>query len=245
MRAEFPDKVDDFRLPMSRDEYNEGVTDDRPLSPLRFAYILDGLERKAFEADDHFADVEGLLDSITAGLGDVEKTVKELEENAVLSAGYGLTKNGTEMALANPIGGDVNVTGSVASQQGHGQFVDSPSFVAGFANLRNGIIRLYCIDTGGYIEIESPDAILSPRKQYLQDKDGKIALDESGFIEVSNGFKVNGLQIIGTRKTGWTEPTGSPDKTQGFDTENPDVKALARFLYALYVDLVSHGIIGE
>jgi hypothetical protein len=51
MKAQYPDAIDNFQLPLSREEYNAGVTDERPLSPLRFAFILQEVERHLFELD--------------------------------------------------------------------------------------------------------------------------------------------------------------------------------------------------
>ena len=46
MKANFPDSVPDFRLPLTREQYNDGVTEERPLSSLRIAYEIAELAKK-------------------------------------------------------------------------------------------------------------------------------------------------------------------------------------------------------
>jgi hypothetical protein len=44
MRADLPDTLPDFRLP-PREEYNAGVSEERPLSPVRMAYEITELAK--------------------------------------------------------------------------------------------------------------------------------------------------------------------------------------------------------
>lgn len=237
----YPDQLQDFGLVQQRSKRNSlPVAPGDRLTLEDVAYHLDEIEKKigANNSEDKR--------SHDYRLRTVEEELDAITQNVVTEAGFGLTKNGNELALANPILGPVAAIGTVTSQNGHGQFTDFPSFVAGHPNLRNGITRYNCIDTTNHIEIESPDSIAENRKQYLMDLAGKIPVEETdGTLNVDSGFKVGGAQVVAQRITGWVEPTGTFDRTVGFDADAPDIGRLAIFLKALYLDLVAHGLIGE
>lgn len=54
---------------------------------------------------------------------------------------------------------------------------------------------------------------------------------------------INGTQVVGTRKTGWSDPTGTPSKAT-FATSTVTTSELAAFVFALYNDLKNHGLVG-
>jgi hypothetical protein len=75
--------------------------------------------------------------------------------------------------------------------------------------------------------------------------DGANQLQVNGSITVSTGgaFKVNNVQVLGARKTGWTAMTGTATRST-VATGAATVTDLAERLKALIDDLISHGVIG-
>jgi hypothetical protein len=272
MKAQYPDAIDDFHLPLSREEYNAGVTDERPLSPLRFAYILQEVERHLFELDAEQGTQDETLqaldkeqDSLASLIGELQTKMKTVEtELDAITEVISIAAAAPPGALAIDEQGRLGVgtttpteklhvlgktrsTDTMLAENGHGQFTDFPSVSCGYQNLRNGVLRLYCIDTVNYIEVESPDDISQNRKQYLQNKTGKVVIEESddGRIDVTSGYEVGGTQVVGPRIQGWATPTGTSDRTARWDADNPDLNQIAIWLKALYEDLVTHGLLGE
>lgn len=54
---------------------------------------------------------------------------------------------------------------------------------------------------------------------------------------------INGTQVVGVRKTGWSDPTGTPSKAT-FAVSTVTTSELAAFVFALYNDLKNHGLVG-
>ncbi len=50
-------------------------------------------------------------------------------------------------------------------------------------------------------------------------------------------------QVVTSRQTGWTAPTGTPSRA-GFATSSATVTQLAEFCLAMYADLATHGLVG-
>lgn len=64
-----------------------------------------------------------------------------------------------------------------------------------------------------------------------------------GNINLSGVYKVGGTQVLGTRKTGWTAPTGTATRS-AFATSTVTLSQLAERVKALIDDMTSHGAIG-
>lgn len=67
-----------------------------------------------------------------------------------------------------------------------------------------------------------------------------------GSIDMGTALRYRGTQVIGSRKTGWSVPTGTATRT-AFDTTTVTLQALAEHVKALIDDLHStagHGMIG-
>lgn len=62
-------------------------------------------------------------------------------------------------------------------------------------------------------------------------------------VNVTTHWRVDGTQVVGTQKTGWTAATGAAERTT-FDTTTVTTEQLARKVKALIDDLLSHGLIG-
>ncbi len=70
-------------------------------------------------------------------------------------------------------------------------------------------------------------------------------LVNAGWLRVatSYGLKVNSVQVVTGRQTGWTAATGTPTRTT-FATSSVTLPNLAERVKALIDDLISHGLIG-
>lgn len=64
----------------------------------------------------------------------------------------------------------------------------------------------------------------------------------STFMNVSTAFQVNGVQVLGARRTGWTAQTTA--QTRGDMGGAPVLATVASTLAALIADLTAHGAIG-
>jgi hypothetical protein len=75
----------------------------------------------------------------------------------------------------------------------------------------------------------------------------EITIALSANPDVSGEYRVDGVRVVGNRKTGWTLPTGTATRT-GFDTSTATVTQLAEAFKALIEDLhanAGHGLIGS
>jgi hypothetical protein len=69
-----------------------------------------------------------------------------------------------------------------------------------------------------------------------------------GDFNITNNFfrgalSLNATQVVSTRRTGWTAPTGTPTRTT-FTTSTVTLPGLAERVKALIDDLIAHGLIG-
>lgn len=74
--------------------------------------------------------------------------------------------------------------------------------------------------------------------KYISVATGDNALNLTNLL-----LKINGTQVVGTRKAGWGTPTGTATRT-AFDTSSVTLPQLAERLKALIDDLKLHGLIG-
>jgi len=65
----------------------------------------------------------------------------------------------------------------------------------------------------------------------------------NGLNILASAYRVGANQVLGSRKTGWTAPTGTATRTT-FDTATVTLPELAERVKALIDDLISHGAIG-
>jgi hypothetical protein len=70
-----------------------------------------------------------------------------------------------------------------------------------------------------------------------------LQLNGSMTVSTGNAYKVNNVQVVNARKTGWAVATGTPTRTT-FDTTTVTLPQLAERVKALIDDLSSHGLIG-
>lgn len=76
--------------------------------------------------------------------------------------------------------------------------------------------------------------------------DAKAALASPSFttlVDNSGPYKVAGVQVVTSRRTGWSSPTGTASRA-AFDTSGTTVSQLAQRLKAIIDDLSTHGLIG-
>jgi len=57
-------------------------------------------------------------------------------------------------------------------------------------------------------------------------------------------LKVNNVQVVGARDTGWTAMTGTPDESTAYATSSVTLAQLAGRVMALQTALTTHGLIG-
>ncbi len=61
---------------------------------------------------------------------------------------------------------------------------------------------------------------------------------------LSPALKVNNLNVLGPRRSGWTSISNIPDKSKDLSLITGDSSSIAKLLRALVSDLVAHGLIG-
>lgn len=67
-------------------------------------------------------------------------------------------------------------------------------------------------------------------------------LDVTGIINTGSNYAVDGVQVVGNRRTGWTAPTGTFSRGT-FDPSTVTLSQLAARVHALIDDLAAHGLI--
>jgi hypothetical protein len=72
---------------------------------------------------------------------------------------------------------------------------------------------------------------------------GGLQIASSVTVSTGNAYKVDNVQVVNARKTGWAVATGTPTRTT-FDTATVTLPQLAERVKALIDDLSSHGLIG-
>ncbi len=74
---------------------------------------------------------------------------------------------------------------------------------------------------------------------------GAVTLGTIGTGQWNFGVPIyrSGTQVVNTRQTGWSAPTGTATKT-AFDTGTVTTAQLAERVKALIDDLIAHGLIG-
>jgi hypothetical protein len=65
-----------------------------------------------------------------------------------------------------------------------------------------------------------------------------------GVVASSGSIRVNGVQVIGARDTGWTAMTGTANENTAYDTATVTLAQLAGRVMALQTALTTHGLIG-
>ena len=114
----------------------------------------------------------------------------------------------------------------------------------------DSVIRAGFITTGNasYVQLAALFATSGYGRMELANSSGilKVALGASGspYVSVTDGtFMVNGIAVVGTRKTGWGAPTGTATRSS-FATSTVTLEQLAQRVKALVDDLTTHGLIG-
>ncbi len=114
----------------------------------------------------------------------------------------------------------------------------------------SGGIFGYTIDmSDGHIRISaSPDEYLDlyPNQTYVRDYFGQYAslmALELAFSSPLAHVTIDGNQVVGARKTGWSAATGTTSRAT-FDTATVTTAQLAQRVKTLIDDLITHGLIG-
>lgn len=130
--------------------------------------------------------------------------------------------------------------------------------------LRNGAI-LYIQAAGDFSSSSAPGRLIfqttpvgsvAPQSRLRIEPDGTVLINTgtsdglsktyvAGDIGVSPGstYRVNGVQVVSARRTGWGAPTGTATRA-AFATTTVTTAQLAERVKALIDDLTAHGLIG-
>jgi hypothetical protein len=206
------------------------ITNEQTLTSTQqqHASAFDFVNERLLGIEQQLDDMPLLIDSVEAKLDEITRVIaiapKAPTGSMTIDQQGHVGINVSSPTEMLHVVGKIRSTDRILAENGHGQFVDAPSMTLGSQNLRNGVARFYCIDTSNHIEIEAPDDIAANRKQYLQDKQGKIPVEETdGYINVSTGLKVNGVQVVtaqqasvGVPSSGLATPTNNG---WGFNSE--------------------------
>jgi len=103
-----------------------------------------------------------------------------------------------------------------------------------------GALRVVSLDAAVIPLAAKAHATQTANLQEWQNSGGTAlaAITKDGYL------KVGANQVVSTRKTGWTAPTGTPTRTT-FDTATVTLPQLAERVKALVDDLQAHGLIGS
>ena len=71
----------------------------------------------------------------------------------------------------------------------------------------------------------------------------KLQVNGAVNLTSGNSYKINNVQLVNARKTGWTAATGTASRAT-FATNTVTTEQLAQRVKALLDDLISHGLIG-
>lgn len=139
--------------------------------------------------------------------------------------------------------------------------------IAGISALGIGVSPAFALDVGGQdginIALRSTGTGQAALRAYVNGLEaGKIAFANgggvlfesagvlalsivSGGIDIAaGGLRVQGTQVAGARRTGWSAATGTASRAS-FDTASVTTEALAQRVKALIDDLAAHGLIGS
>lgn len=64
------------------------------------------------------------------------------------------------------------------------------------------------------------------------------------FIQPTTILQIAGIKVLGARVTGWSVPTGTPNKSAAFNADTATLLQVSQRLLALENDLRTHGLIG-
>jgi hypothetical protein len=192
------------------------ITNEQTLTSTQqqHASAFDFVNERLLGIEQQLDDMPLLIDSVEAKLDEITRVIaiapKAPTGSMTIDQQGHVGINVSSPTEMLHVVGKIRSTDRILAENGHGQFIDAPSVTLGSQNLRNGVARFYCIDTSNHIEIEAPDDIAANRKQYLQDKQGKIPIEETdGYINVSVGLRVNSTQVITARQAAVSIPASS------------------------------------
>lgn len=213
---------------------------------------------------DHAKEMIGVEINMNNGIADVDELTNRYRGLVVVTAdGGGTCDVGIDVGAQNGTGGWLHSyrarANATASSSATGldtsQYVieGSTSSADRYGGIKfSGNYFTYGIDFTGIVNPISNNAAISLRYDDVIRWGGTTGsryisvTDEDQFsLNLTNlSLSVNGVRVVGTRKTGWVTPTGTSSKST-FDTATVTTEELARRVRALIVDLTSHGLIGE
>lgn len=70
-----------------------------------------------------------------------------------------------------------------------------------------------------------------------------VSFAGNAFLAAGKTYRINSVQVVGARRTGWVAATGTPSRAT-FDSATVTLPQLAARVQALIDDLIAHGLIG-
>lgn len=188
--------------------------------------------------------------TVTIGSNDLTLTAGDL----LLSAGTAHIINGSSTGTADAGSDDlvVETNLSVGGMAVINTDANTSRISLGSPTIALGVFMQWSHDSGIYAtgtqKVGAVHRLIADNSVLIGTLSGIATAELATFVRTvntTNGpYQVAGTNVVGTRKTGWTAPTGTATRT-GFATGDPPSNTvLAEHLKALIDDLTTHGLIG-
>lgn len=154
--------------------------------------------------------------------------------SAAASNSFFVLVSGTDTQPRAVLGLDASGRGMVSLGGGATTAPDVTLYrsAAGVLNMTDAFMRIDRAAAGGaYVA------------RLTADTQDRIQLRADGFLYIGPGGSTAPLQVVGTRRTGWTVATGTPSRAT-YATASVTLPVLAGVVMALEQDLIAHGLIG-
>lgn len=149
--------------------------------------------------------------------------------------------NGTQLGFQITLTGTTGLT-SVAFFNGSGNFVPGAdnTYSVGIAGTTWSGLFSRVVDSG------SATDLLLKRNAVTQLTLGSLLATFAGDVDLASGkvYKVNAVQVVSARNTGWTAFTGASNKATAYDPSTITLVQLAERVSAMQIAFTTHGLIG-
>lgn len=198
-------------------------------------------------------DSDTLISQIFASIDISGTTTFSINGGTVNIAQFQETSIGARFVNLN---GTVDITGAlnVRANSGNNSVTTRPNHLVLFGSTNPNLKTEIGIDTAlKILVIGMVEEGTAYRDIVLANNGGNVGIGATiapteklavvGNINISGVYKNAGVQVLGTRKTGWAAPTGTATRS-AFATSTVTLSQLAERVKALIDDMTSHGAIG-